>query len=135
MNKSGLISEVAKRTGQTTAETLATVDAVLDVIVDELKVGNKVTIVNFGTFGVKEYSERVGRNPRNQEQIIIPSKTRPTFKAADKLKGVKKASAAYGTAEAISRSCSSARKIGAEETSSSRCLRAVLRKKTDFTLS
>ena len=86
MNKSGLISEVAKRTGQTTADTLATVDAVLDVIVDELKVGNKVTIVNFGTFGVKEYSERVGRNPRNQEQIIIPSKTRPTFKAADKLK-------------------------------------------------
>ena len=35
MNKSGLISEVAKRTGQTTADTLATVDAVLDVIVDE----------------------------------------------------------------------------------------------------
>ena len=82
MNKSGLISEVTKRTGQSTADTLATVDAMLD----ELKVGNKVTIVNFGTFGVKEYSERVGRNPRNQEQIIIPSKTRPTFKAADKLK-------------------------------------------------
>ena len=87
MNKSGLISEVAKRTGQTTAETLATVDAMLDVIVDELKVGNKVTIVNFGTFGVKEYSERVGRNPRNpDEQIIIPSKTRVAFKASKKLK-------------------------------------------------
>ena len=86
MNKSGLISEVAKRTGQTTADTLATVDAMLDVIVDELPPPPPAPILNSATFGVKEYSERVGRNPRNQEQIIIPSKTRPTFKAADKLK-------------------------------------------------
>lgn len=87
MNKSDLINEVEKRTGLSAADTTTTINTLLDVIVDELKSGKKVTIVNFGTFEVKEYSERVGRNPRNpEEQIIIPAKMRPTFKASYKLK-------------------------------------------------
>lgn len=87
MNKSDLIAEVAKTTDKPIGDVTVIVNALLDTIVDELKEGKKVTLVNFGTFEVKEASERVGRNPRNpDEQIIIPSKTRVTFKASKKLK-------------------------------------------------
>lgn len=87
MNKSDLIAEVAKTTDKPIGDVTVIVNALLDTIVDELKEGKKVTLVNFGTFEVKEASERVGRNPRNpNEQIIIPSKTRVAFKASKKLK-------------------------------------------------
>ena len=87
MNKSDLIAEVARRTDKPVGDVTIIVNTLLDVVTDELKAGKKVTLVNFGSFEVKEASERVGRNPRNpDEQIIIPSKTRVAFKASKKLK-------------------------------------------------
>lgn len=87
MNKSDLVNEVSKRTDVPVANVTKVVNAFLDVIGDELKEGNKVTLVNFGSFEAKEYAETKGRNPRNpEEEITVPSQTRPKFKASKKLK-------------------------------------------------
>ena len=87
MNKSELISKVSKKTNKTVDDVALVVNTVLDTITDELKAGEKVALVNFGTFETKVAAERVGRNPRNpQEKIMIPSKTRATFKVSKNLR-------------------------------------------------
>lgn len=87
MNKSELISKVSKKTNKTVDDVALVVNTALDTITDELKAGEKVALVNFGTFETKVAAERVGRNPRNpQEKIMIPSKKRATFKASKTLK-------------------------------------------------
>ena len=87
MNKAELIKEIAERTGKSSADVAAILNGFVEVVGDELKEGNKVTLVNFGTFEARNAQERLGRNPRNpEEQIVIPAKVRPSFKASKKLK-------------------------------------------------
>jgi DNA-binding protein HU-beta len=86
MNKLELVKSVAEKTGLTQAATKDVVDAVLDVITDELIKGEKVTIAGFGTFEVRERAERMGRNPQSGETMLIGASKNVKFKAGKALK-------------------------------------------------
>lgn len=86
MNKSELISEVAAKAEITKKDADAAVNAVLSVITDALKAGDKVQLVGFGTFEVRERSARIGRDPRTNKEIKIPASKAPAFKAGKALK-------------------------------------------------
>lgn len=85
MNKGDLIEEVAKVTC-TKKEAVLAVDATLAAIQKALKKGDAVTLVGFGTFGVKKRKARVGRNPQTGKEIKIAAKKVPVFKAGKGLK-------------------------------------------------
>ena len=87
MNKADLIKEISNRTGESAANVGIIVNSFIEVVGDRLKENEKVSLVGFGTFEAKESAERIGKNPRNpSEQIVIPAKMRPSFKASKKLK-------------------------------------------------
>jgi nucleoid DNA-binding protein len=85
MNKSDLIEEVAKVTCSKKEAVLA-VDATLAAIKKALKKGDVVTLVGFGTFGVKKRKARTGRNPQTGAVLKIAAKKVPVFKAGKGLK-------------------------------------------------
>ena len=58
----------------------------MDVITEELKKGEKVQLVGFGTFEVTERAERMGRNPKTKETMVIAASKAPKFKAGKALK-------------------------------------------------
>ena len=86
MNKAELIEEVASQTGLTKTASREAIDAVVSAISDCLAKGEKVTLVGFGTFGVKQRKARTGRNPQTGATIQIPAKTVPKFVAGKTLK-------------------------------------------------
>lgn len=86
MTKTELIAEVAEKSGLKKKEAEAAVAAVLTVIEEKLVAGEKVQIVGFGTFEVKERSEREGRNPSTGESIKIAASKRPVFTAGKALR-------------------------------------------------
>lgn len=86
MNKLELIKEVSGRAGLTQVATKDVVDAILDVITNELIKGEKVTIAGFGTFEVRERAERMGRNPQSGETMLIAASKNVKFKAGKALK-------------------------------------------------
>ncbi len=85
MNKAQLVDTVA-RVVSTKKEAQAAVDTVLDSIASSLRRGESVTLVGFGTFGVRMRKARSGRNPRTGEILRIPAKRVPVFKPGKKLK-------------------------------------------------
>lgn len=87
MNKVDLIKEIANRTEKSVADVGIIINSFMEVVGDKLKDNEKVSLIGFGTFEAKESAERIGKNPRNpSEQIVIPAKMRPSFKASKKLK-------------------------------------------------
>ena len=86
MNKTTFIAKVAEKSGLNRKEADAAVEAFLDTIVEALKAGDKVQIMGFGTFEVKERAERTGRNPSTGETIKIAASKTPVFKAGKTLK-------------------------------------------------
>jgi len=89
MNKVGktdVISKLAERSEISKKEAGEHLNAVLEVIVEELTAGNSVSLVGFGTFTVKERAARKGRNPQNGEEIDIPASKNVAFKAATRVK-------------------------------------------------
>lgn len=86
MNKSELISAVADSTGLTKKAANEAVEAVLDTISNALAQGDKVTLVGFGTFEVRERAARKGVNPATGATIDIPAGKVPAFKAGKSLK-------------------------------------------------
>jgi Bacterial DNA-binding protein. len=58
----------------------------VDAVQEALKQGDKVQLVGFGTFEVRERAERKGRNPQTKEEITIPASKAPVFKAGKALK-------------------------------------------------
>ena len=68
----------------------AAVKAFIDVVAEELKAGEKVQLVGFGTFEVSERSARQGRNPQTGETIEIAASRTPKFKAGKALKDLVK---------------------------------------------
>ena len=81
MNKSELITAVAERSGLSKKAAGEAVEAVLDTISQALAAGEKVTLVGFGTFEVRERAARKGVNPATGAPIDIPSTVVPAFKA------------------------------------------------------
>ena len=86
MNKTQLIEAVAASANLKKKEAEAAVNATFDAIVAALKAGDKVQLVGFGTFEVKERGERTGRNPKTGETIEIAASKVPAFVAGTGLK-------------------------------------------------
>ncbi|MEK4078160.1 HU family DNA-binding protein [Paenibacillus sp. FSL M7-0656] len=90
MNKSDLITHVSEATELSKKDVTKAVDAVFDAISEALQSGDKVQLVGFGNFEVRERSARKGRNPQTGEEIEIPASKIPAFKPGKALKdGIK----------------------------------------------
>ncbi len=85
MVKSDLAEKVAE-IGVTKKQAAEAVDCILGAIKDALASGDKVSLIGFGTFSVKERAARQGRNPRTGDTIQIAAKNVPSFKAGKALK-------------------------------------------------
>lgn len=85
-NKAELVENVAKKTGLTKKDATAAVEAVFGSIQDDLKKGDKVQLIGFGTFEVRHRAARKGRNPQTGAEIEIPASKVPAFKPGKALK-------------------------------------------------
>ncbi len=88
MNKAELINEVSEKTGLSKKDSEKAINATFDTIGTSLEAGERVQLVGFGVFDVKERAARIGRNPKTKEEIEIPASRVPTFKAGKALKDV-----------------------------------------------
>lgn len=86
MNKAELVNAVAKKTGLSKKETEQAVNATFEAITETLVAGEKVQLVGFGAFEVKERGARIGRNPQTKEEIEIPATRVAAFKVGKALK-------------------------------------------------
>jgi len=88
MTKTELIAEVASKSEITKVSAESVVNAVLDTIMEQVAVGNKVQIVGFGGFERAERAERQGRDPRSNTPITIPASRVPKFKVSKNFKEI-----------------------------------------------
>ncbi len=94
MNKTELIDAIYEETGMTKKDVSKVVNSTFDVISNYLaeeakkepKDRQNVQIIGFGKFEVRDREERKGRNPKTREEIIIPARIVPAFKAGKSLK-------------------------------------------------
>ncbi|MCI5569711.1 MAG: HU family DNA-binding protein [Candidatus Alectryocaccobium sp.] len=86
MRKKELAEAIAKKTGLTKANSELAVQAFIDVIGEELKNGESVQLIGFGTFDVLDRPARMGRNPLTGKDIEIKASKSPRFKAGKALK-------------------------------------------------
>lgn len=87
MKKSELIAKIAQNAGISKAAASAQLDSFLAIITDELAAGGSVDLgVEVGKFQVADVKERNGRNPSNNEPLVIPAHKKPVFKPAKALK-------------------------------------------------
>ena len=86
MNKSELIAAVVEKTELSKKDAEKAIKAFEEVVTEELVKGGKVKLVGFGTFEVTERAERIGRNPKTKEEMIIEASKAPKFKAGKALK-------------------------------------------------
>ena len=86
MNKTELVAAIAQEAGLTKKDAEAALKAFIDTVEGELKKGEKVSLVGFGTFEVSERAARTGRNPQTKETIEIAACKAPKFKAGKAFK-------------------------------------------------
>lgn len=86
MNKNELVSAVADAADISKKDADAAITALVEVITEALKEGEKVQLVGFGTFELRKRSARTGHNPRTQEPMEIGEAIVPVFKAGKILK-------------------------------------------------
>lgn len=86
MNKAELISSVAEKTALTKKDVEKTISALIESIQETLAKGDKVQLVGFGTFEIRERAARKGRNPQTGEEIHIEATKVPVFKAGKSLR-------------------------------------------------
>ena len=86
MNKTELVAAISEKTELTKKDSEKALKALIDVVAEELKKGEKVQLVGFGTFEVSERAAREGRNPKTGETMPIAASKTPKFKAGKALK-------------------------------------------------
>ena len=86
MNKSELVEKVASKTGLTRRECREAIDAIMSAIADSLASGEKVTLVGFGSFKVRQRKARRARNPQTGSQISVLAKRVPKFRPGKNLR-------------------------------------------------
>ena len=86
MNKVELIAAVAAKAGLSKKDAEKAVAAVVASVEEALVKGDKVQLIGFGTFEVRERAARTGRNPQTKEEITIAASKQPVFKAGAALK-------------------------------------------------
>ena len=85
-NKAELVEKIAAKTNLTKKDVTATVEALFETIQETLSKGEKVQVIGFGTFEVRERAARKGRNPQTGKEIKIAASKVPGFKAGKALK-------------------------------------------------
>lgn len=85
-NKADLVEKVVGKTNLTKKDVTATVEALFETIQETLADGERVQVIGFGTFEVRDRAARKGRNPQTGEEINIPATKVPGFKAGKQLK-------------------------------------------------
>ena len=85
-NKADLIDGVASKTGLTKKDATSAVEALFDVVTETLADGERVQVIGFGSFEVRDRAARKGRNPQTGEEIQIAATKVPAFKAGKGLK-------------------------------------------------
>ena len=86
MNKNELVAAMAEKSSLSRKKCEAALYAFVSAIGEALKRGDKVHLVGFGTFEVKERAARIGRNPKTKEPVNIPASKQPTFRPGKALK-------------------------------------------------
>ncbi len=86
MNKAELISSVAQKSNLPKKDAEKALNAFIESVEEALSNNDKVQLVGFGSFEVRERAERKGRNPQTSEEITIPASKSPVFKAGKALK-------------------------------------------------
>ena len=86
MNKVTLVAKIAEKSGLSKKQAELALGAFIDSVTEALKEGDKLQMMGFGTFEVKERAARTGRNPSTGETIEIPASKTPTFKAGKALR-------------------------------------------------
>ena len=86
MNKTELIAAMAEKSELTKKDAGAALEAFTAAVEDALKAGDKVQLVGFGTFEVKERAARTGINPQTKQPVEIAASKSPAFKAGKALK-------------------------------------------------
>ena len=86
MNKNELIAAMAEKSGLTKKDSAAALDAFTASVEEQLKAGDKVQLVGFGSFEVKERAARTGINPQTKKPVKIAASKAPVFKAGKALK-------------------------------------------------
>ena len=80
MNKGELIKAMADKAGFTNKDAAIAYEAFIDTVTEALKAGDKVQLVGFGTFEVKDVEAKTGINPRTGEKVAIPASKKPVMK-------------------------------------------------------
>ena len=86
MNKAELVAAIAEKTELSKKDAEKALKAFTDVVAEELKKGEKIQLVGFGTFEVTQRAARTGRNPQSGKEMKIPASKAPKFKAGKALK-------------------------------------------------
>lgn len=86
MNKAELVAAIAEKTELSKKDSEKALKAFIDVVTDELKKGEKIQLVGFGTFEVSNRAAREGRNPQTGKTMKIAASKAPKFKAGKALK-------------------------------------------------
>ena len=86
MNKTELVAAVAEQADISKKDAEKVLKAFVDVVTEEMKKGEKVQLVGFGTFEVSERAAREGRNPQTGASMVIEASKAPKFKAGKALK-------------------------------------------------
>ncbi len=86
MNKTELIAAIAEKTNLTKKDSELALAAALEAITEALVEGDKVQLIGFGSFEIKNREAREARNPRTGETIKVPASKAPVFKAGKALK-------------------------------------------------
>ncbi len=86
MNKTELVAAVAAKTELSKKNAEKAVAAVLETVAETLAAGEKVQLVGFGTFEIREREARTAKNPRTLETVEVPATRVPAFKAGQALK-------------------------------------------------
>ena len=86
MNKTELVAAIASKANISKKDAEASVKAFTEVVAEELKKGEKIQLVGFGTFETSKRAARTGRNPQTGAEMKIPASKAPKFKAGKALK-------------------------------------------------
>lgn len=86
MTKADLINQIAEKGEYSKKDAEKALKSVLDFITDSLSKGEKIQLIGFGTFEVRDRAEKESINPRTKEKMITPAKKAPAFKAGKALK-------------------------------------------------
>ena len=86
MNKTELVAAIAEKANLTKKDSEAALVAMVEAVTEALAKGDKVQVIGFGSFEVKNRAARTGRNPKTKETIEIPTSKYPVFKAGKALK-------------------------------------------------